>query len=392
MLLTAPDGEVHPQLRPALDALLATERPKSTIYWMQISKAAVLLGDMAAGRVPISHECLDALPRTGWVDFLRDFLVVVGVLPERQLHLARLPPWLDRLLADRPAEQARIVRTYATWQVLRRLHASSATAPVSYARAHRARSCISRAADLLAWLEQRGQDLSTLRQTDLDQWLCEAPGGRNYIAPFLTWTRSRRLTGDVTVHRPPESEPTAGMDHDDRWALVNELLHTQHAAIELRVAGLFVLLFAQPLSRISTLTVGDVHLGDRRVEVRFGTDMIVLPDPLADLVRDMVGRRCHSSYPDQQRTWLFPGGAPGRPLTDLALGQRLRDLGMPRIRNARNSALMHLAAQLPSPILASLLGLHPSRAAAWGNLANRDWAAYAAHRAHRPDRRGSTDS
>ncbi|WP_405528912.1 hypothetical protein OG426_43215 [Streptomyces canus] len=359
---------------------------------MQISKAAVLLGDMAAGRVPISHECLDALPRTGWVDFLRDFLVVVGVLPERQLHLARLPPWLDRLLADRPAEQARIVRTYATWQVLRRLHASSATAPVSYARAHRARSCISRAADLLAWLEQRGQDLSTLRQTDLDQWLCEAPGGRNYIAPFLTWTRSRRLTGDVTVHRPPESEPTAGMDHDDRWALVNELLHTQHAAIELRVAGLFVLLFAQPLSRISTLTVGDVHLGDRRVEVRFGTDMIVLPDPLADLVRDMVGRRCHSSYPDQQRTWLFPGGAPGRPLTDLALGQRLRDLGMPRIRNARNSALMHLAAQLPSPILASLLGLHPSRAAAWGNLANRDWAAYAAHRAHRPDRRGSTDS
>ncbi|WP_151481740.1 site-specific integrase [Streptomyces albicerus] len=170
------------------------------------------------------------------------------------------------------------------------------------------------------------------------------------------------------------------MDHDRRWALVNDLLHQQHISGELRVAGLFVLLFGQPLTRIVQLTVDDVHLDGPCVQVCFAQDAIMLPAPLTNLVRELIGRRGQSSFSAEPRKWLFPGGAPGRHLTTSTLGNRLRALGLPA-RAARNTALMQLAAHMPGPILASMIGITPSRAAAWTDLAKRDWAAYTAHRA-----------
>ncbi|WP_151481741.1 hypothetical protein [Streptomyces albicerus] len=82
------------------------------------------------------------------------------MLPERPVHLDRLSPWLERLLADRPVDQARIVRTYAVWQVLRRIRARAAHTPITVSQAQRARACLRCAADLLTWLDARGQDLA----------------------------------------------------------------------------------------------------------------------------------------------------------------------------------------------------------------------------------------
>ncbi|MED7828436.1 hypothetical protein [Streptomyces chiangmaiensis] len=48
---------------------------------------------------------------------------------------------------------------------------------------------------------------------------------------------------------------------------------------------------------------------------------------------------------------------------------------------ARNSALAALAADLPSPILADLTGMHRDTAIRWVAYARRDWAAYLAARA-----------
>lgn len=378
-LLSGPDGHVVPQLQPALRALLAVERPKSTLFWLQTSDAAVILRDRALGRIPVTHQVLDALPRTHRLDHLRDFLIVAGVLPERPVPFDRLAPWLERLLADRPVDQARIVRAYAVRHVLRRIRARAAHTPITVSQAQRARGCLRRAADLLAWLDARGQDLAGLRQADLEQWLIETPNSRNHTQLFLSWARARSLTGAVRVYRPPEGEPAQMMDHDRRWALVNDLLHQQQIAVELRVAGLFVLLFGRPLTRIVQLTVDDVCLDGPGVRVGFAHDAIVLPDPLTDLVRELIGRREQSSFSAEPRKWLFPGGAPGRHLTTSTLGSRLRVLGLPT-RAARNTALMQLAAHMPSPILAGMIGLTPKRAAACGDLAKRDWAAYTVHR------------
>ncbi|WP_202237875.1 hypothetical protein [Actinacidiphila reveromycinica] len=51
------------------------------------------------------------------------------------------------------------------------------------------------------------------------------------------------------------------------------------------------------------------------------------------------------------------------------------------VRAAHNSALTALAADLPSPILADLTGMHRHTAIRWVTYARRDWAEYLAARA-----------
>jgi hypothetical protein len=47
---------------------------------------------------------------------------------------------------------------------------------------------------------------------------------------------------------------------------------------------------------------------------------------------------------------------------------------------ARNTAMLALAADLPAPILASLVGISPSTADDWSRLARTDWTSYLAAR------------
>jgi len=44
--------------------------------------------------------------------------------------------------------------------------------------------------------------------------------------------------------------------------------------------------------------------------------------------------------------------------------------------------MVQLAAEIPAPVLADLLGLRPHTAVRWATLAARDWAAYTALRPH----------
>jgi hypothetical protein len=299
---------------------------------------------------------------------------------------------LDEFLIGKPAGQARLLRLYATWYVLRRMRTRAARETIIYSQAVRARSYVRRAADLLQWLDEHGKELTSLRQSDLDQWLAGTSLDR-HISPFLTWAHDRRLIGDVRAPRREASEPGDAIDSDVHWNAISDLLHDDRTPLELRVAGLFVLLFGQQLTRITQLTVDHVHCGPVSVEVRFGKTLIVLPPLLDDLVRDLLHVRGHSSLPtSQSRTWLFPGAAPGRPLTAGNLGRRLRELDLiPVIRTARNAAMLHLAAEIPTPLLAELIGISPGRAASWANLAKRNWIGYLAHKADHPPPRDETD-
>ncbi|WP_246212512.1 hypothetical protein [Streptomyces abyssomicinicus] len=47
--------------------------------------------------------------------------------------------------------------------------------------------------------------------------------------------------------------------------------------------------------------------------------------------------------------WLFPGGHPGRPLTDSQIGKRLHRIGV-RPKQDRSTALFTLATELPAAI------------------------------------------
>jgi hypothetical protein len=78
--------------------------------------------------------------------------------------------------------------------------------------------------------------------------------------------------------------------------------------------------------------------------------------------------------------WLFPGMVPGKPISTHGMTQKLNRHGIP-VRTARNGALAALAADLPSPILADVTGMHRHTALRWVTYARRDWAEYLAARA-----------
>ena len=79
--------------------------------------------------------------------------------------------------------------------------------------------------------------------------------------------------------------------------------------------------------------------------------------------------------------WLFPGGQPGQPISAYQLAGRLRQLGI-RSGQSRSAALFQLATDLPAVILARLLGIHITVAAAWQRAAAGDWAGYAGDISH----------
>ncbi len=72
---------------------------------------------------------------------------------------------------------------------------------------------------------------------------------------------------------------------EDRWASVEQLLHDETIRLNVRIAGLFTLLFAQPLTSICQMHTGQVDTtDDDQVLVAFDREPIEMPPVLADLV------------------------------------------------------------------------------------------------------------
>jgi hypothetical protein len=130
---------------------------------------------------------------------------------------------------------------------------------------------------------------------------------------------------------------------------------------------------------ISQLTLDHVQTSDTQVRLRLSREPVILPAPIDALVRQLVAtRRGHATLGDQGTSpWLFPGGQPGRPITALWLADRLRRLGI-HARPSRSTALFQLATELPAAVLARMLGIHISVAAAWQRASAGDWTHYAA--------------
>jgi hypothetical protein len=381
-LLSGTNGLLNPKLEPVLSAMLAVDRPKSTLFWLQQSESAKILRAMALGELAISHQDLDVLPRTRALDYLRDLLIITGVLPDEPVHVERISQWLQDFLTNLPAAQAQLIRQFATWSVLRRLRAAAARQPTQSTQSPTARENIRAAAALLAWLAQHGLQLADLRQAVLDQWMTEqSPSRRERSHAFLAWARSRRLISELRIDRRPATVPGQALHHDQRWALVTNLLHNIHIPLDHRVAGLFLLLFGQQVSRIARMTTQQVQITKSAVCVTFGRDPVVMPAPLDELIRQLPHTRGQSLYHPGEHHWLFPGAYPGRPISAQTLRAKLHALGMTSATAARNASLMQLAAEMPAPVLSDLLNISPSRAVAWTKLTKKDWAAYTAHRA-----------
>ncbi len=114
-----------------------------------------------------------------------------------------------------------------------------------------------------------------------------------------------------------------------------------------------------------------------------GTKPLDLHNPVGDLVLQLANNRrgrAALGHTDDH-PWLFPGGAPGRPISPRTLMVRLQPSGV-RARAGRNTTLMDLAAQLPAVVLSDLLGIHINTATSWAHQ-SQTGATYAAEVARR---------
>ncbi|MDT5054959.1 MAG: hypothetical protein QOF66_3325 [Mycobacterium sp.] len=379
-LLRDRTGEIHPKLRNLHDNLTTHDRPGTVLAWLSKDTASRIVRELASGERPLSHAALDELPDTKPLRHLRSVLVATGALPPRDEHLIRLEQWITATVAERDdPEQRQLLHRYAIWHALHRLRRRNNGKQTTHGQAVTVQQHLKAAITLLDWLTTHGLDLDTARQGDLDTWLTsEHATGLREAGHFVRWAKREKLTR-LDFAATKWDGPNGVIDAEAQWEQARRLLHDQSIKAEDRVAGLLVLLYAQWPAAISRLTLDQVDATEKQVRLRLGREPIVLPDPLAALVRELIdSRNGHATIGDQGTSpWLFPGGRPGRPISAARLGERLRQLGL-RPGQARSTALFGLATELPAALLARLLGIHISVAVAWQRASSGDWTSYAA--------------
>jgi hypothetical protein len=343
---------------------------------------ARLLSQLATDGAALNHEVFDQLPPGRHEFYVRQMLVHTGVLPERDDDLERLPPWLNTVLASRPDEHARLIRPFVHWFLLRRARRRAATRRQPATAGGYLRTRILVALDLLTWLDQQQLSLAQLDQSSLEAWLAAGNSSSYTIRYFLDWATARELTRSLTVPTLPRQTPDQILDEADRWALLQRCLTDETMPLDVRAAGALVLLFGLPLSRIRHLTIDQVHTTGTRSFLRTGRHPLPLPPRLAVLIHQLAETpltRARLVTSGTASRWLFPGLTPGRPTTQTGIRDKLCDYNIDT-RPARNAALISLAGELPSTVLADVLGLSITTAGQWAALAGRDWATYIAER------------
>ena len=379
-LLVPPGGTIPPELDQLREALVRVDRPDHMLDWLHKPHVRPVLQSLAS-RQATTHEALDGLPPGGTLDHVRAMMVATGALPDRDERLTALEQWISQAIAGlADPGHRRALHGYAVWHHLRRLRGRLDGQPASRMQAKNVHDNVTAAAAFLAWLEARGLALAACTQADLDQWLAGAPGKpASRSSAFIRWAVRRRHASGLTAPASRWPGPAGPLDQDRRWADARRLLHEEDHEPADRVAGLLVLLYAQKLNDITALTTEHVIREDDRTLLRLGRRPIVLPAPLGALItrladdRTAPGRGLLSG----PSGWLFPGRWPGTALTPDALGGRLRAIGISP-RQARSTALLALASEVPAAILAKTLGVHIKAAVQWQKISSGDWAAYAA--------------
>jgi hypothetical protein len=374
--LIAPDqpGALH-GLR---EVILAAE-PLTTRRWLDRSRD--LLDGLNQGSIRLDHATLDSLPHRHSVEHLRALLITTGLLPADEIGpLRRLESGIPVLLTDLSDPHAQVVTRWIRWKVLpslRQLHERGTELPQPVANRRRE---INEVATFLAGLQSRGKTLEHADQVDLDTWFRQPGAVRQQVRPFLAWAQRHKQVPAHLALPPTRARSAADpVDSEGRWKIAQRLLSDETLDPVDRVAGTLLVLYAQTLTRIVELTLGDVIHDHGAVLLRLGPDPLELPAPIAAQVLKLPHRRWDSTVEHLPTQWLFPGGHAGQHLAPTNLGARMRAIGISP-RQMRRAAADQLAREVPPAMLASVLGRNIATVSTWTTQSGGQWANYAADR------------
>ncbi|MFC9931876.1 hypothetical protein [Streptomyces sp. NPDC127190] len=215
-------------------------------------------------------------------------------------------------------------------------------------------------------------------QLDIDAWFAEnAERGRTSLRPFLKWAmQSRPCPRSLFIPALRISRRPA-LSEIERLAALGRLLTDTNAPMRLRVAGIIVLLYAQPLTRIVQLTVDDVLHDGEATLLRLGEPPSPVPTPVTALLLAYIADRSNMNTATNQAShWLFPGRRAGQPARPDRLSTLLGEISIPVA--ARGAAIRQQLLELPAPVVADALGYHDKTTSRLLRETSGTWNRYAA--------------
>ena len=106
----------------------------------------------------------------------------------------------------------------------------------------------------------------------------------------------------------------ASLSEDECLDALGRLLADTEIPMHLRLAGVIVLLYSQPLTRIVRLTVDDVLRDREAVLLRLGEPASPVPAPVDSLLLEHIENRDNmGTATNRASRWLFPGRRAGQP-------------------------------------------------------------------------------
>src|SRR5690625_393166 len=316
------DGSVRPELRPLEKYLLeGTTRADSLVGWQRTNRvSAEVLRELATRQLPLEFEAI--FTRCGGkqgATFLLSMLVTSGVLTDIDINEERYYLWLTSWLSEQTNSAHRLLlRRYAQWGLSTKPWAGYATRPTDpNNRFHRLRSRLQTCAEYLQFVEDQGYTTLTLPQGVLDAYVAGSANRPVDISDFTRGLKDNGLAAAVSAYGQRNTFISA-IAPDERWRLARWLLRDETIKAQDRVAGLFVLLYGQPVSRIVAIPRSAVHFSKQSVSVTLAEDPIDLSVQLGHAVTFLY-LHAPTTHQKTHYTWLFPGRWPGRHLTAGAL-------------------------------------------------------------------------
>jgi len=349
LLLDDGSGEVSKALKPLAAQLTAMPRPRSGFVWLASPQVQALLTGLATGQIPLTHQALAQQPNWRAVAHLRDHLMACGALPTIDKQLLHFETWLARRLAQPgTGPHQRLLRRFATWELLPRLRARAARRPLTQASPRFAVVQFTAASAFLTWADGHGLTLTTCSQASLDTWhATHAEHHRRAVRGFLTWamTSQHMPRLDIPLQQAVKGDPVS---QRQRLDLIRRAVTDDRVPLRTRVAACLMLLYAQPVSRLIRLTTDDITQQDNEVLIRLGDPPAPVPEPFAALLLELASHQPGNTTASTQARWLFPGQNAGQPLAAGTMLNHLRTQGF-LTGPARLSALRQLVLQAPPP-------------------------------------------
>ncbi len=328
----------------------------------------------------VTHAELDRLEQDANTAYARQLLVTAGILPHRQETLAQLELWIAATVSRLPADQARIIRPFAEWDILKDARARARRGPYTRGAATADRDAVRTACMFLDWLDNDEANIESVTQEHLERWLDTHPTRRNQIGCLLRWTVARGITGTLEIPKRLNHQPSRFLEEQEYRRQLGRCLNDDTLPLDMRVIGALTRLYAIPITRILEMTTDRYTREHARGYLTIGANPVLLPPKLAHLIEALIERRGAASTfhaGPAQPPYLFPGRPPSRPRSVAAVQIHLNKIGLPNI-HARNTAMLEAITELPAPVVSELFGLHPSTAEKWTRLAQSNWADYLA--------------